>query len=185
MKRLTNPILLNEFGRLVLLKFRHPLSKFGYKRELKKVTDFSCNIIYGNGEKYIKIVANINPRDYPPYFNIVLGEGGRNFFESDWNSIALWRMKRWIKNDPKASEYSLKEPIDLDNLLKTALDDLQTYGISFLSGDMNTFYQVRTDQNKDREPYKIYKPDEVGKYVMHDDPMSLKLKKKYSKSANN
>lgn len=185
MKHSANPALLKEFGRLVLADFKKPLSKFGFKREQKKTSEFGCEIIYGNGKRYIKIAANINPRDYPPYFNIVLGEGGRDFFESDWNSIALWRMKRWIKNDPKASEYSLKEPIDLDNLLKTALDDLQTYGISFLSGDMNTFYQVRTDQNKDREPYKIYKPDEAGKYVTHDDPMSLKPKKKYSKSVNN
>ncbi len=185
MKRLTNPTLLNEFGRLVLLKFRQPLSKFGYKRELKKVSDFGCNIIYGNGEKYIKIIASINPRDYPPNFNIVLGEGGRNFFESDWNSIALWRMKRWIKNDPKASEYSLKEPINLNVLLDAALDDLLTYGISFLSGDMNTFYQVRIDQNKDREPYKIHKPDKTGKYVTHDEPTSMELKKKYSKLVDN
>ena len=38
------------------------------------------------------------------------------------------------------------------------------YEQTFLVGDLNLFREVRKEQNKDREPYKIHIPDEHGKY---------------------
>jgi hypothetical protein len=175
------PDLLKEFGRIVMASFKEALAHYGFKRELKETNKYSCKIIYGNGSRYIEIYANIHPRDYPPYSNIILGEGGRDFFESDWNSIALWRLKNYIQKEDHAFEYSLVEPLHLTVLLNTALDDLLKYGKSFLSGDLTLFYEVRANQNKDREPYKIHFPNKVGKYVTISDPMSTKLKSKFSK----
>jgi hypothetical protein len=54
------------------------------------------------------------------------------------------------------------------------------YGVSFLNGDLTLFLETRSDQNKNREPYKIHTPDKNGKYITTDEPTSADQKKKYS-----
>ena len=45
---------------------------------------------------------------------------------------------------------------------------------------MHLFYKIRKEQNKNREPYKIYSPDENGKYQTSFEPKSVEQNKKYS-----
>jgi len=172
--------LLKTFSKLSLALFKEPLGQHGFKRELKKTEDYFCQIIYGNGERYVKISANIHPRDYPPHFNIILGEGGRDFFESDWNSIALWRLKNHILQAKSGREYHLENTEKISELLEHARDELLKFGLGFLTGDIELFRKVRSEQNRDRAPYQIYSPDKDGKYKATEEPLSAIMKYKYS-----
>jgi hypothetical protein len=172
--------LIKDFGKNALSIFKEALTPYGFKRESKKTDQYFCDIVFANDDRYIKIEANIHPRDYPPYFNIVLGEGPRDFIESDWNSIALWRLKNMITNTDSGSEYSLEDVKDLPGLLDKSKNEMLKYGEKFLSGDTEIFHQARKAQNKDREPYKVYSPDENGNYSVSNEPESVKIKKKYT-----
>ncbi len=171
---------LKEFGKLALVTFKEPLASYGFKRESKKTEEYFFNAVFVNDTRYVKILANIHPRDYPPYFNIVLGEGGRDFFEADWNSIPLWRMKESIQNTATTGQYTLEHPEDIPRLIELARDELFEFAAEFLNGDLKTFKQARAEQNRSRPPYRIYSPDENGKYTVQDDPESVKLKERYS-----
>ena len=172
--------LLKSFGKHSLVLFKEPLGRYGFKREFKKTDEYFSEILYANGERYVKITANIHPRDYPPHFNIILGEGGRDFFESDWNSIALWRLKNLILQSDTASEYSFENADKIPELLEQARNELLEFGLGFLAGDLELFRKARSEQNKGRIPYKIYSPEENGKYTVRDEPVSIKMKEKYS-----
>jgi hypothetical protein len=172
--------LIKNFGKNALIIFKKALTPYGFKRESKKTDQYFCDIVFVNDERYIKVEANIHPRDYPPYFNIVLGEGPRDFIESDWNSVALWRLKNMITDTDSGREYSLEGVMDLPGLLEKSKDEMLKYGEKFLSGDTDIFHQARKAQNKDREPYKVYSPDENGNYSVSNEPESVKIKKKYT-----
>ncbi len=172
--------LIKELGKLALAIFREALAPYGFKRESKKTEEYFCNIVFVNGERYVKISSNIHPRDYPPYFNVVLGEGSREFVESDWNSIALWRLKNLMTNTDTGGEYNLETPDKLPELLEHAKAELLEFGTGFLTGDVELFRQARSEQNKGREPYKIHSPNKDGKYTVTDEPESVKMKEKYS-----
>lgn len=171
--------IMKNFATNALTVFELALTPYGFKRESKKRDQYFCGIVFVNDERYIKIEANIHPRDYPPYFNIILGEGSRDFIESDWNSIALWRLKNMITNTDYGSEYSLEGVTDLPGLLEKSKDEMLQYGGKFLSGDTEIFHQTRKAQNKNREPYKLYSPDGNGNYSVTNEPESLKIKTKY------
>ena len=64
--------------------------------------------------------------------------------------------------------------------IENANRELIKYGDTFLHGDLSLFHETRSEQTKNREPYKIYKQDQNGKYVIFDDQKSVKQKKKYS-----
>jgi hypothetical protein len=172
--------LMIEFGKLALAMFKDALASHGFKRESKKTEQYFCEIVFVNGERYVKISANIHPRDFPPYFNVVLGEGPREFLESDWNSIALWRLKNLITSTDTGSEYSLETPDKLPELLDRAKAELLEFGQGFLRGDLEQFRKARSEQNRRREPYKIHSPDSDGHYTVSDEPESVKMKEKYS-----
>ena len=172
---------LKDFGKLALATFKEPLAKHGFTLESVKTEQYSCGIVFVNAERYVKITADSDPRNPPPYFNIILGEGGRDFFESDWNSIALWRLKKFMLQSETGSEYGLGSPESTPELIEQSFAELLEFGSGFLNGDLEAFRQTRSMQNKDRTPYQIYAPDKNGKYtVVSDEPESAKMKEKYS-----
>ncbi len=171
--------LMKSFGKNSLTIFKEALTPYGFKKESKKTDQYFCSVIFVNDERYVKVEANIHPRDYPPYFNIVFGEGSRDFVDSDWNSVALWRLKNMITKTDSGGEYSLEGVMDLPGLLEKSKDEMLKYGEKFLSGDTEIFHQTRRAQNKDREPYKVYSPDGNGNYSVSDEPGSVEIRKKY------
>ena len=171
---------MKEFETIALTAFEDALASHGFKRESKKTEQYFCEIVFVNGERYVKISANSHPRDFPPHFNIVLGEGPREFLESDWNSIALWRLKNFITSTNTGSEFNLETPAKLPRLLDRAKAELLEFGADFLSGDVALFRQARSEQNRGREAYKIHSPDKNGKYTVADEPESVNMKEKYS-----
>jgi hypothetical protein len=143
--------------------------------------DWFYDATYQKENLYIRIDANTHPRDYPMYFNIILGEGKIEWPDTDWNSVALWHIAKQIEPNIKINEYQLEDDQQyLEKLIHKAKDDLVKYNGGFLEGTLELFFRVRKIMNKNREPYKIHTSNKDGTYSTHDDKESLKLKKKYS-----
>jgi hypothetical protein len=127
----------------------------------------------------------LHPHDFPYYSYLSLGEGSNEFPESDWNSIPLWRF--FDKNDENANKnlYSFDQYPITEDFIKERVQKnrvlLEKYGGNFLMGDLEQFKKIRAEQNKSREPYKIYTPDETGRYNLSYEKRSSELKEKYSK----
>lgn len=152
----------------------------GFEIESKEIEDFFCTMIYRKQTTYLKISASTHPRDYPNHYNLILGDGSSDWPDTDWNSIALWRIKEEVSPELKAKEYSLSNFNKIDYNLKNAKNELEKYGNSFLNGDLTLFKKVRQDINKLREPYKIYQLDKKGRFTAILDSISKRLKDKFS-----
>ena len=157
------------------------LETFGFVRHRTEIETYSSTIIFRKDRQYIKISGSTYPMDYPYSYNIILGDGdSEDFFEWDWNSIALWRLKNKIDPAIKANEYQFPLGDKVKYSVENAKKELIKYGTSFLNGDLTLFLETRSEQNKNREPYKIHKPDKNGNYITTDEPTSVEQKKKYS-----
>jgi hypothetical protein len=148
------------------------------KTEVKK---YFTGLTFRKGTQYIEINGSTFPTDYPYSYNIILGDGdSEDFFEHDWNSIALWRLKAKIEPTAKAREYDFPFENEIPNSLTHAKEELVKYGDAFLSGDLTLFNETRKSQNQDREPYRISYVDEDGNRQITHDEKSIEKKKKYS-----
>ena len=162
---------------IVIPTFEH----FGFKKHRIEIGKHSSIIIYRKNNQYLKISSTTYPTDYPYCYNIIFGDGdSEDVFEYDWNSVALWRFKTEIEPKSKASEYKFPTKKGVEPSLKNANTELKKDGLTFLNGEMDLFYKIRQEQNQNREPYKIYSPDENGKYQTSFEPKSVEQKKKYS-----
>tara|TARA_R110001592_G_scaffold349971_1_gene645674 strand:- start:67 stop:663 length:597 start_codon:yes stop_codon:yes gene_type:complete len=169
------------FAETALTLISPTVEKFGFKRHRTEIEKYSTTIIYRKDEQYIKISGSTYPTDYPYSYNVILGEGdSEDFYEYDWNSIALWRLKSSIDTKVKASEFEFPLASAVKFSLENANSELLKYGQTFLNGDLNLFREVRKEQNKNREPYKIHSPDKDGKYKTTYESKSVEQKKKYS-----
>jgi len=169
------------FSDTVLEIFSPTVEKFGFSRHRVEIEEYFTRIIFRNGKLYIRISGTTFPTDYPYHYNIILGEGdSEDFYESDWNSIALWQLKNKI--DPDADSIEFEFPYD-DNVkisVSNANKELLQYGDKFLQGDLALFYETRSEVNKVREPYKIHRKDKDGIYKTTNEEKSVEQKKKYS-----
>lgn len=157
------------------------VERFGFARHRIEIEEYFTTIIFRKDKQYIKINGSTYPTDYPYYYNIILGEGDSdNVFEWDWNSIALWRLKAKLDPKAKAKEYEFPYEDKVKFSIANANEELFRYGDPFLRGDLTMFYEIRSEVNKAREPYKIHTPDKDGNYMTIDEPKSVEQKKKYS-----
>ncbi len=170
-----------EFSNTVVKIFTSFLNDNGFALIKVEVKEYSATITFRKGTQYIRISSSTYPTDYPYFYNVILGDGdSEDFFEYDWNSVALWRLKQKVEPDTKAQEYSFPYGDDLIHSLRHAKDDLTKYGDKFLQGDLVLFIAVRKEQNQNREPYRISYVDENGKRQITFDEESLNKKNKYS-----
>lgn len=169
------------FSKVVLQIISPTVEQYGFVRHKKKAEKFFTEIIFRKNSQYIKISASTYPTDYPYFYNIILGDGDSDGFpEYDWNSIALWRLKRKLNPAVKAEQYAFPSAEEMQVSLTKANQELLKYANDFMTGDMTLFYETRSERNKLREPYKIHAPNKFGIYETADDPKSAGLKKKYS-----
>lgn len=155
--------------------------QFGFQKHRIEIGKHSSTIIYRKKKQYLKISSNTYPRDYPHHYNIILGEGdSEDFFEYDWNAVALWRFKKKINPELKVTEYEFQRDNGIEPSLKNANSELLKFGLTFLNGKLELFYKIRKEQNQNREPYKIHSPDKNGKYQTSFEPKSVEQKKKHS-----
>ena len=169
------------FAENVLEIISPTVEKFNFVRHRTEIEKYFTTIIFRKNKQYIKISGSTYPTDYPYSYNIILGEGdSEDFSEWDWNAIALWRLKTKIDPKAKAKEYEFPFGDKVKFSVSYANKELLKYGDTFLHGDMTMFYETRSEQNKNREPYKIHTPDKNGNYKTTDEPLSVEQKKKYS-----
>src|SRR5688572_3033733 len=142
------------------------VEQFGFVRHRTEIETHFTTIIFRKDKQYIKVSSSTYPTDYPYSYNIVLGDGdSEDFTEWDWNSTALWRLKKKIDPAVKAKEYEFPLGDKVKFSISNANKELLKYADPFLRGDLTLFYETRSEQNKDREPYKIYTPDKNGNYT--------------------
>jgi hypothetical protein len=169
---------LKKLQRAAVDGFKPLLEKSGFRLKTRKVDKHGFETVFVSDNRYIKLNANCHPRDYPPFFNIILGEGPLEMPESDWNSVALWRMGY---GEQKTGEFLLEEVTDAKKFVLTAVRTLESLERGFLTGDLKAFRRVRAEQTQGRTPYLIHKPDKNGHYRTRQEPVSKRLKEKYSK----
>ena len=172
---------LKVFTDSTLKIFDPTFTQYGFEQHLIKLEEYFVKIIYRKDNQYVKISGSIYPTDYPYSYNVILGDGDSDdFWESDWNSIALWKIKNKINPELKPLEYDFPFGNSVSPSLKKANQELIKYAKEFLNGDLELFIKIRKEQNNEREPYKIHSPDENGNYKTTDEPKSVEQKKKYS-----
>lgn len=173
---------LDKFNQAVIENFDSFLASKGFKFHACKKEQYYYSRIYKKNNQYILIDANLNPKDYPYFWNVSLGEGTTEMPEVDWNKIALWHLMKRLEN-PSAKEYQIND-LSMDNIeeaIQSAKNELEKFGKTFLEGDLKIFYAVRKSINQNREPYKIYSRGKDGGLISMDDETSKKLKEKYTK----
>jgi hypothetical protein len=169
------------FADTVLEVISPTVEKFGFVRHRTEIDKHQTTIIFRKDKQYIKISGSTYPTDYPYSYNIILGDGdSEDFYEWDWNSVALWRLKTKLEPNTKAKEYDFPTGDKVSFSVLHANNELIKYADTFLTGDLALFYETRSEQNKNREPYKVYTQDKTGKYVTSDEQKSIEQKKKYS-----
>ena len=155
--------------------------QFGFKKHRIEIEKHSSTLIYRKKKQYLKISSSTYPRDYPYHYNIILGEGdSEDFYEWDWNSITLWKFKEKIDPKSEASEYSFPTEKSLKLSFKNANSELLEFGKTFLNEELTLFHEIRKEQNKNREPYKIHSTDKNGDFKTKFESKSVEQKKKYS-----
>ena len=170
-----------QFADTVVGIFTSFLSDNGFILTKTEVKQYSTTITFSKASQYIRISSSTYPTDYPYSYNIILGDGdSENFFEYDWNSITLWRLKRKIEQTEKAKEYSFPYGDKIIYSLTHAKDELIKYGDTFLKGDLTLFIETRKEQNQSRDPYRISYVDENGNRQITYEEESTEKKKKYS-----
>lgn len=137
--------------------------------------DWYCARTYRADARYIVVSANCHWKDGAPECRVVLGEGSDEWPETDWNAVALWRLRGTGGN------YPLPAVDHLDRILAQMSSDLLEHAADFLSGDTRRLVRTRAEQNRDREPYKVYAPQADGTYESNPDPVSQELKQRFSK----
>ena len=170
---------LQEFAKLAVESFDDVLLDRGFQRISRKIERNSFRVDYRSGVRYVSIRASTDPRDDPPCFSVLLGEGSLDWPEADWNAIALWRLRNFLAHSDEAAAYVLGEA-PVGALIERATAELLEYGADFLAGDTKSFRQARSIQNKDRQPYRIHEPDGRGGYRTRIDPESAKIKERFS-----
>ncbi len=169
------------FADTVLEIITATVHKFGFFRHRTEIEKHFTTIIFRKDKQYIKISGSTYPTDYPYSYNIILGEGDSEaFYEWDWNSIALWRLKTKIYAKAKAREFEFPYGDKVKFSIANAEKELLKYADTFLRGDLTLFYETRSDQNKDRQPYKIHTPNKDGNYNTTDEQKSVEQKGKFS-----
>lgn len=170
-----------EFNMNVIEMFIPFLAEYGFKMTKNELKKYSSIITFRKETHFIKISGSTHPMDYPDSYGIVLGDGdSEDWFEFNWNSIALWKIIRNMEPTSQAKEYPFPYGDKIISSLTTAKEDLLKYCHTFLIGDLTTFYEIRKKENQDKEPMRVASPDKDGNYHTTYDPTSIEMKKKYS-----
>lgn len=167
------------------------LAQYGFELAEMNVKEDFASCVFRLDEKYVVISATQHWREIADYGSafceVKLGMGTAALPDCDWNSIALWHL---IPDNEKSAEpgkwaYYYSDEDSLRVALSEIRDDLLKWGAGFLSGDISGFRKIRSEKARQREAYKVYSKGKGGKWIMHYEPRSAKLKKKFENEAPN
>jgi hypothetical protein len=162
------------------------LNALGFVATQSIATGDRFTVVFRNADRYVKVEASLHQFDRPFHCYLSLGEGSDEMPESDWNSVALWRMIKDVSAEDYAKAVDLLQISDgitaeqIDEMILRNFELFERFAAGFLAGDTSQFKRVRAELNKGREAYKVYSPSGSG-YSMRLDEVSAKLKDKYSK----
>ncbi|MDA3925738.1 MAG: hypothetical protein PF904_13650 [Kiritimatiellae bacterium] len=162
------------------------LTEYGFSQTNSITGEKDFCVTYRNKEQYILIGGTMKPEDYPFYIYITFGEGTDEPPEADWNSAPFWRIMQCVSpEDHKKYLHVFEIPSgvkqeQITDQMWTCRELCKVCGKEFLEGYLSIFRFARTEQNKDRQPHKIYKLDSEGKYQTTYANEVLELKKKFS-----
>ena len=175
-----------HYEREIRKSFDEFLEEYGFYFRKSKADETYFHVIYRNEDLYVLIGGSLDPEDYPYYMYMSFGEGSDKMPDSDWNAVAFWRIMQQVSPDDyekflhlfEISPGAKKEQIA--DQIATCRELCRECGKEFLSGDLKIFRFVRSQQNREREPRKIFVLDPDGQHKQTFDPQSVALKKKYS-----
>jgi hypothetical protein len=162
------------------------LAEHGFSRTKSSAGDNAFSTVYRNGERYILIGGTLRPQDYPFYLYLSLGEGSDEIPLSEWNAVAFWRIMQ--KVSPLDYErylpvFSIPAGVKREQIadqIETVRELCLICGREFLDGDLELFRRARSEQNRDREPHKIYALCPDGQYRLTFEEEGRRLKELYS-----
>jgi hypothetical protein len=147
----------NQFAQIVMEIIAPTIEKYGFELYETEIKEYSTNITWKKEKQFVKVSSTTYPTDHPYFYNLIFGvvNNIEDFFETDWNSIALWKFKNEL--NPKNIKFEYRFPIENQVLpsIKNAKTELEKYAESFLNGNLDLYYKLLAEQNENREPYKI------------------------------
>lgn len=162
------------------------LEEYGFKCIKSEADGSGFNVVFRDEKRYILIGASLKEEDYPYYFYISFGEGSDEMPESEWNAVAFWRIMQSVSPDDYKKYLHIFEisiairEEQIAEIIRGSSELCKICGSEFLTGDLSLFRAVRAEQNRDREPYKIYQLGPDGKHKLIYEEQSVALKEKYS-----
>ena len=163
------------------------LSSYGFALTVMQSKKNGFSVIYRNGERYVCFGGSLHPLDFPFCYYLSFGDGSDKFPDSDWNAIALWRFIQsasLVEFEKYKNLFEISADItdaQVEEKIRTTLELTIAYAAPFLANDLTEFKKLRAIQNKDREPYRIIRPDGKGGRSMSYEKNSVLLKEKYSR----
>jgi hypothetical protein len=167
---------LDRFDRRCRTDVEKFLTGFGFTKAEHERTKLAVSHTFVSGERYVRLAVSFEPRDQPFACLVSLGEGSRILPEGDWNAIPLFRV---LPGDTNL-DVTLDGTESVDRAIDAILHGISESALDFLKGDLARFYALRSDQNREREPYRIFEPDPAGNYRSRPDPESERLKERFS-----
>jgi len=162
------------------------LKEYNFSRTKSSAEENEFCVTYRNEELYILIGGTLKPEDYPYYLYFTFGEGSDESPEADWNSVPFWRIMQCVSPDNYKDYLHV---FDIISGIKEAQITDQIWACrelckecakEFLEGDLTVFRFIRTEQNRNREPYKIFVLNPDGKHQLTYEEQSIELKQRYS-----
>lgn len=172
------PLALQRFLQRCDADLAEVLAGFGFVVVENEANPAYAKRTFVSGSRYIRLSISFDPRDMPYECLVSLGEGSRQFPESDWNAVPLWR----THPEANAPSNTVSSTEDIDRVLDQILSQLRHHASGFLEGDLTLFYQLRARLNSVRDAYRVWKPDEAGKQQPSSDPESASLKERFSRA---
>ncbi len=162
------------------------LAEHGFARTRSSAGDNRFATVYRNGERYILIGGTVRPQDYPFYLYLSLGEGSDEMPLSEWNAVAFWRIMQRVSPtdyEPYLPVFTIPAGVKREQIadqIETVRELCRICGREFLEGDLELFRELRSEQNRDREPHKIYALGPDGEYRLTFEEEGRRLKELYS-----
>ena len=169
-----------DFFKQIELDLQPFLGQFGFKptRDQKEERWYAARF-FRSGSRYVVVEIHAHWKDAPAYGNVVFGVDSDEYPDRDYNSIALWRIAE--RHGAESAATHRVEGWTPKQFFDAVLPDLARYGRPFLEGDLQEFLALRAEQNRNRDPVRVYGPDTKQQLVTELLEQDKVLRERYSK----
>lgn len=170
----------------LLAVFSPGLAPWRFCLDSREVVQDHIDLVFRQGQRFIRISANFGPEQAPFALGCHLGEGHQAWPESDWNSVSLWRMADAQERGAGDGVYDALAygadagPAEFQGLAQVCCAALQEFAAAFLNGNLAAFYRQRAAINAARQPYRSVSLAADGSMQVVVDQQSEALRQKFS-----